>query len=163
MGKRFISQKALNDYPQISSNQFIGKIMETKGGGIFVVDCPQDEQVNLVQLPSRFQKLLWVKRNSFVIIEPLYESKTKVNGEIVSVLLPKDVKYLKSNQQWPFPDVLNVDNLDHNQDKENAEDKEDKEGKEGKEDKENSDQDSLDDLFINTNRHYQESSDEESN
>lgn len=57
--------------------------------------------LDLVSLPSKFQRLIWVRRGTFVIVEPdTTESKTKIRGEIVHILLPQDIKELKGLGQW---------------------------------------------------------------
>ena len=99
MGKRSISQKALRELPQISQDQCIAKVIETKGGGLFQIESALDH-LDLVSLPSKFQKLLWVRRGTYVVVQPDSESKTKINGEIVHVLLPGDIKDLKNLGLW---------------------------------------------------------------
>ncbi|EGF82218.1 hypothetical protein BATDEDRAFT_23639 [Batrachochytrium dendrobatidis JAM81] len=55
----------------------------------------------LVLLPSKFQKLIWIKKGSFVIVNLEPDSKTKVKAEIAHVLFPDNIKYLKSISKWP--------------------------------------------------------------
>lgn len=127
MGKKII-QEALQSYPDPSPTQVISKIISTQGGNLFKV---QGRGVDLVSLPNKFQKSLWIRRGSFVIVEPCI-SDTKVNGEIVAVLMPIDIKELKRLDKWPteFMDC-----------------------------KESSDNDSSedDDLFVNRNRYFDDS------
>jgi probable RNA-binding protein EIF1AD len=129
------TQRSLQEFIEIQPSQCICKIIETRGGGLFSVSS-ENEAIQLVSLPSRFQKLIWVKRGSFVVVEPDPLSRTKVNGEIVNILFAKDIHELKRNQQWPalFSDIPEL----------NASSEEDQEEDD-------------DDLFVNTNRHYEDS------
>lgn len=95
MGKK-LTQQALQSYPDISPTQVVSKIISSQGGSLFKVQGPG---VDLVSLPNKFQKSLWIRRGSFVIVEPS-ASDTKVNGEIVAVLMPMDVKELKRLDKW---------------------------------------------------------------
>ncbi len=56
--------------------------------------------LDLVSLPSKFQRLIWVRRGTFVIVEPDRETKAKIRGEIVHILLPQDIKELKGLGKW---------------------------------------------------------------
>ena len=96
MGKKFISQQALQQCPIISPSQVICKISSSSGGNLFKVEGPG---VDLVSLPHKFQKSLWIRRSTFVIVEPLLND-SKINGEIVNVLLPMHIKELKKTNQW---------------------------------------------------------------
>ena len=95
MGK-FISQQALQSYPSITCTQVISKIVSSQGGNLFKVE---GNGVDLVSLPPKFLKSLWIRRGSFVIVEPC-QNDSKVNGEIVRVLMPMDIKELKKEKKW---------------------------------------------------------------
>jgi probable RNA-binding protein EIF1AD len=124
MGKKLI-QDALQSYPDPSPTQVVVKIISTQGGNLFKV---QGRGVDLVSLPNKFQKSLWIRRGSFVIVEPCV-SDTKVNGEIVAVLMSIDIKELKRLDKWPveFMEECNSESSDD------------------------------DDLFVNRNRDFDDS------
>ena len=99
MGRKFISQKALSELPEVSDTQCICKVTETRGGGVFQVSGP-NPLLDLVTLPSKFNRLIWVRRGTYVIVEPDLEAKAKIRGEIVHILLPQDIKELKGLGKW---------------------------------------------------------------
>ncbi|KAI8923484.1 hypothetical protein BC831DRAFT_470864, partial [Entophlyctis helioformis] len=124
MGRRRTTQAALQSNPEPAGTQCIGKVLEIRGGGLYVVAVPSTDAVAsaaapapsdpasasqppagtttlLVSMPSKFQKLIWVKKSNFVIIEPIADSTTKVKGEILHILFADNIKYLQSIGKWP--------------------------------------------------------------
>merc|ERR1712150_279122 len=51
--------------------------------------------------PQKFRNTIWVKRNTYVICEPIFEGE-KVKYEIVRVLQPDNIKQLKKVKQFPL-------------------------------------------------------------
>ncbi|KAL2918908.1 putative RNA-binding protein eif1ad [Polyrhizophydium stewartii] len=120
-------QAALETQPEPSGAQRVAKVLEVRGGGLYVVAAaPQaasaqavdasvaDESLLgtpcsevagalqvLVVLPAKFQKLIWVKKGNFVIVDPTPASKTKVKGEIAHILFPENIKHIKAEGLWP--------------------------------------------------------------
>ncbi|KAH6561373.1 hypothetical protein BASA60_011516 [Batrachochytrium salamandrivorans] len=84
----------------LSSDAAVVTAIDMASLGTPCVDFPCALQM-LVLLPSKFQKLIWIKTGSFVIISITAHSKTKVKGEIAHVLFPDNIKYLKSVSKWP--------------------------------------------------------------
>ncbi|KAJ3044216.1 putative RNA-binding protein eif1ad [Rhizophlyctis rosea] len=105
MGRKQTARQVLTELPVPTETQQVAKVLETRGGGLYEVeyyDSPagRDPQKCLVSLPSKFRKLIWVKRGSYVIFEVL-EAKTKIAGEIVHVLFPEHIKNLRNQGLWP--------------------------------------------------------------
>ncbi len=98
MGKKYVKQVAIQSFPSISPGQFICKIISSQGNNLFQVES-QDPNITLVRLPKKFQNSLWIRRNSFVIVEP-FISDDKINGDIITVLFEDDVKELKKSKNW---------------------------------------------------------------
>jgi translation initiation factor IF-1 len=68
----------------------------------------QTEATQLCVMPPKFKKLVWIKRGSFVIVQLLPpQSISKVRYEIVTILLEKQIKYLKSQKLWYVPQQEN--------------------------------------------------------
>ena len=68
----------------------------------------------LVSMPSKFRRSVWIKRGvlgllmlvlqvscpgDYVIVEPIAEGN-RVKAEIVHILYPKHVRYLKQRDMW---------------------------------------------------------------
>ncbi|RKO83275.1 hypothetical protein BDK51DRAFT_25732, partial [Blyttiomyces helicus] len=105
MGRKDTTRKVLTDLPVPvpAERQYLAKVLEPRGGGLHEVNVRGDEAPEdpvLVSLPSKFRKLIWVKRGSFVIVQ-LTPSTTKIAGEILHVLFPEHIKHIKSISMWP--------------------------------------------------------------
>ncbi|KAG0051432.1 putative RNA-binding protein eif1ad [Gryganskiella cystojenkinii] len=131
----------LTDIPELESDQRFARVLGSRGKNIHEVQFPDGEEL-LVNLPPKFRSLVWVKRGSYVIIQPAEEEdKTKVAGDIAAVLFPDHIKKYKQEGIWPFGD-RNAKDVSSDEDE---------------------DSNSDDDLFVNNNRVViEESSDSES-
>ncbi|KAG0290046.1 putative RNA-binding protein eif1ad [Linnemannia gamsii] len=142
--RKIATSDILTDIPELEEGQRFARVLGTRGKNVHEVQF-SDNQELLVNLPPKFRSLVWVKRGSYVIIEPAEEEdKTKVGGDIIAVLFPDHIKHYKQQGIWPFTDRLSQ-SLHNDSDSE-------------KEDGENED----DDLFRNNNRVVIEESDSES-
>ena len=110
----------------------------------------------LVSMPTKFRRNVWIKRGDFVIVTNIEEGD-KVKAEISSILYKDQIKFIKSEGQWPegfqAGDTNPEDQLSKLQLKDNTEERSDSE--------EASEEDDSD-LFQNTNRPVYEASEEES-
>lgn len=101
---------------QVEENQteIIGRVGHPKGSGQFTVEVPSNivDQASddstttevLVQLGrsmnnSRKTKT-WVKRGSYCYLEMFEDAKTKVCGEMTSILSSSDEKTLRKTDKW---------------------------------------------------------------
>ena len=131
--RKHITDAVWNDLPEPQDNECIGKVVGTRGSNQFeVVIAPtwrtsdNDGNNNILNttpqlaiLPTKFRKLIWVKRNDYVICscaeeegggeneKEIHESKSSsIEGGIrfmISHILYKDqVKHLKEIQKWPL-------------------------------------------------------------
>ncbi|KAF8938542.1 putative RNA-binding protein eif1ad [Haplosporangium gracile] len=141
--RKIATSDILTDIPELEEGQRFARVLGTRGKNVHEVQF-SDNQELLVNLPPKFRSLVWVKRGSYVIIEPAEEEdKTKVGGDIVAILFPDHIKTYKQQGIWPFTDQLSR-SLHNDSDSE----------------KEGEDED--DDLFRNNNRVVIEESESES-
>ncbi|KAF9314533.1 putative RNA-binding protein eif1ad [Podila horticola] len=134
----------ITDIPELEEGQQFARVLGSRGKSIHEVQFPDGAEI-LVNLPPKFRSLVWVKRGSYVIIEPAEEEdKTKVAGDIAAVLFPDHIKKYKQQGIWPFEDQLAKTNIgdDNDSDEESGSDD--------------------DDLFVNNNRPVIEETDSES-
>ena len=57
----------------------------------------------LVSMPTKFRKNVWIKRGDYCIVEPIQEGD-KVKAEIVRILYKDQIRFIKSENSWPFKD-----------------------------------------------------------
>ncbi|KAI9017735.1 putative RNA-binding protein EIF1AD-like protein [Gaertneriomyces semiglobifer] len=143
MGRK-TTQQVLQSHP-VPTNpaQYIAKVIENRGTSHEVVlSRDRAGEKVLVSLPTRFRKSIWIKKGNYAIIEIDSQPTTKIVGEIVHVLLPDNVKYLKSENLWPeefldAPDdtITKPESVPRSAQSDGSDDSDDD-----------------DDLFVNTNR-----------
>lgn len=75
-------------------DQRIVRIVAGRGNNLHEVFSVEDNETFLVSMPAKFRRNVWVKRNDYVVIEPIAEGD-KVRGEIVHVLTKDDMKLMK--------------------------------------------------------------------
>ena len=104
-------------------------------------------------MPVKFRKNVWIKRGDFVIVTHIEEGD-KVKAEIATILYKDQIRFIKSENQWP-KGFENQD-IETDLDKLTVSDRQEISGED------DSDQDDSD-LFQNTNRpNYQISESEDS-
>ncbi|KAF9150530.1 putative RNA-binding protein eif1ad [Mortierella sp. AD011] len=147
--RRQVPTDILADIPELEEDQQFARVVGTRGKNIHEVQFKNGEEI-LVNLPPRFRSLVWVKRGSYVIIQPAEEEdKTKVSGDIVAILFPDHIKQYKQQGIWPFEDQFSSSTNNPS----------------GLAEDDGSDEDEShgdDDLFVNNNRIVIEETDSES-
>jgi len=133
--RKHLTDSIIYDMPEPEENEKIAKIVATRGGNQFDIILPKespDENTTTVEqgphlaiLPTKFNKLVWIKRNEFVIVETAHDDDAGVVTEesrsndgtvasedtggiryIISHILYKDqVKHLQSKGLWPTKDA----------------------------------------------------------
>jgi len=79
------------------SNEIV-QVKSSQGQYLYMVEnCLGVEY--LVELPSRFRNVAWIKRGGFVVVELLESSDIKIKGNIVEVV--RDLKKWRSMGYWP--------------------------------------------------------------
>lgn len=165
--RKHLTDKVLNDFPIPTEDESIAKVVATRGGNQFDIVLPggSNEQ-QLAILPTKFRKLVWLKRNDFVIVQTAKDDivgetegnqdavKAVETGSIrfmISHILYKDqVKHLKSEGLWPEDDPgFNDATADHEVVEVNAAADD---GIVYEAEFDSSDDDVDRDLFVNTNR-----------
>ena len=97
--RKHVTKEAVDDYFVPEGVEEIVKINASRGNNLHEVENAHGEKY-LVSMPTKFRKNIWVKRGDFVVTEPIKEGN-KVQGEIVYILLAKQIKYLKNEKLWP--------------------------------------------------------------
>ncbi len=184
--RKHLTDSVLYDLPEPNEYERIAKVVATRGGNQFdIVLAANDTDTNpkgLAILPTKFHKLVWVKRNDYVIVQTGIDQNQDDDGEgnqeddkeketaetasdaneetgirfIISHILYKDqVKHLVSKGLWPSHDPEFSDDVvsDPNQ---HSNDNDEAEAEESNDDgivyNDYYDMENDDDLFVNTNR-----------
>jgi len=95
----------MNSLPEPGQNQFLGKIVVGRGDSVFEFVKPSQGEALLCSLPRKYNKLVYLKPGSFVIVERTAgETKKdgKINYEVVQILMEKQIKHLKQKNLWPI-------------------------------------------------------------
>ena len=128
--RKHLTDSVLNDLPEPHENERIAKVLGTRGGNQFelVID-PQDGELDttpqLAILPTKFRKLVWLKRNDYVICAVADDDdkgdEAGIRYMVTHILYKEQVKHLKDKGFWPnhdfFLDEKEMDNkaqsIDH--------------------------------------------------
>jgi len=97
--RKHVTKEAVEDYYVPEDGEEIVKIIAGRGNNLHEVVNENGTRF-LVSMPTKFRRNIWVKRGDFVIMSPIKEGK-KVQGEIIYILLTKQIKYLKREKLWP--------------------------------------------------------------
>ena len=108
--RKHLTDSVLNDLPEPYENERIAKVLGTRGSNQFelVID-PQDGELDttpqLAILPTKFRKLVWLKRNDYVICAVADEDgkgdDAGIRYMVTHILYKEQIKHLKDKGLWP--------------------------------------------------------------
>lgn len=124
--RKHLTDAVLNDLPEPSENEWIARVIATRGGNQFDIQTPVVK--SLAILPQKFHKVVWVKRNDFVIVEggggDKDDEKSGIRFIINHILYKEQIKHLRSKNLWP-KEFDSVNEEDHELDEDGGDDGED--------------------------------------
>lgn len=82
-----------------ASNELIVKVLFNPGNNLHQVEDINGEQF-LVSMPNKFRRIIWIGRNSFVLVKPIKEGR-KVRAEITNILTQDHISYFNEEGIWP--------------------------------------------------------------
>lgn len=97
--KKHVSREVLEDFFVPEGDELIARVVCGRGNNLHEVENARGEKF-LCSMPSKFRRSVWIKRGDFVIVEPIEEGN-KVKAEIIHILYPKQIRYLKHEKAWP--------------------------------------------------------------
>ncbi|GKY96976.1 hypothetical protein MPSEU_000656500 [Mayamaea pseudoterrestris] len=120
--RKHLTDSVMNDLPIPQADERIAKVVATRGGNQFDIllslsaqDDASARKSRLCILPTKFRKLVFIKRGDFVIVETSVGNDAAVEEEadkeggvrcIVKHILYKDqIKHLKAKELWPIHDA----------------------------------------------------------
>jgi probable RNA-binding protein EIF1AD len=99
--------------------EVIVQAVSSRGGNLFQVVCSDGKTPGLALLPTKFRKLIWIKRGMFLFcsrsdgdVDTVKGERGKVNYLITRVLMPNQEKYLRTTEYWPAAFRAEVDGVD---------------------------------------------------
>ncbi|KAI9208176.1 uncharacterized protein BJ171DRAFT_235835 [Polychytrium aggregatum] len=169
MSKKHTTQRFLTEMPLPTPEHPVVKILEPRGNSFLVLFA--DGQTTLATIPTKFRKVLWIKRGNFVIVQPIVDSKIKITHEVLYVLGPDHIKHIKQAGQWP-PEFEQQQQQQQQQAESNDQDssttaertdqaEQSGYNENGENDDEEEDEEDDDELFSNTNRRVYDDSDDD--
>ncbi|KAF5736495.1 RNA-binding protein EIF1AD [Tripterygium wilfordii] len=99
--KRAVKEQKL----MVQEGQSIMQVISLRGSNLIEVMDGQGDK-SLALFPAKFQKSMWIKRGSFVVVdesgkEKALESGSKVACMVVQVLFHEQVRVLQKSPEWP--------------------------------------------------------------
>jgi probable RNA-binding protein EIF1AD len=114
--RKHLTDSVLHDLPEPKDDERIAKVVSTRGLNQFDIliassasSIDEERKPQLAILPTKFHKLVWVKRGDFVIVQTGSDKDTKqdeggIRYIITHILYKDQVKHLKSKNLWPVHD-----------------------------------------------------------
>jgi probable RNA-binding protein EIF1AD len=172
--RKHLTDAVLYETPEPQADERIAKVVASRGSNQFDIliatdDNKLEESVldsrtpQLAILPTKFRKLVWVKRNDYLIVQTgaddLKEEETGSIRYVISHILYKDqIQHLVSRNLWPVHDAqFALENMKGVNDGDDEEEVADDDGivydnHYGDDEYDEDASDNDDDLFVNTNR-----------
>ncbi|CAM9218303.1 unnamed protein product [Phaeothamnion confervicola] len=105
--RKQVTDAYLHGLPEPTEGQEIARVCGTRGSNILeVVDC--NGEAGLAMLPTKFRKLIWVKRGGYVIVSAAtddYENtageRGKVRHRVEHILTRDQIRHLRVSGKWP--------------------------------------------------------------
>lgn len=72
--RKHVTNTMLQDYPLPGETEKIARVIQLRGSNVCEVELPSGDK-NLVQIPTRFKKLIWIKIGKILFIID-YEKET---------------------------------------------------------------------------------------
>ncbi|KAL5801264.1 hypothetical protein ACOSQ3_032896 [Xanthoceras sorbifolium] len=159
-GRKNLKRAAEEQSLTIQDGQSVMQVVSLRGSNLIEVMDSQGEK-SLALFPAKFQKSMWIKRGSFVVVDESGKEKALKDGSkvaciVTKVLFYEQVRALQKSSEWPenFKSTNLVDS-NGTLDAQTAQPEENNESDladDGEEEEEDDDDDGLPPLEANTNR-----------
>ncbi|KAG2721714.1 hypothetical protein I3843_02G080900 [Carya illinoinensis] len=104
-GRKNLKRAAEEEKFNLQDGQTIMQVLSLRGSNLIEVMDGQGEK-SLALFPAKFQKSMWIRRGSFVVVdirgkEKAIESGSKVACLVSQVLFYEQVRPLQKSPEWP--------------------------------------------------------------
>ncbi|KAJ0080523.1 hypothetical protein Patl1_24371 [Pistacia atlantica] len=113
-GRKNLKRAAEDQILTLQDGQSIMQVVSLRGSNLIEVVDAQGEK-SLALFPAKFQKSMWIKRGSFVVVDESGKEKALKDGSKVAcivsqVLFYEQVRALQKTSEWP--DIFRSTNSD---------------------------------------------------
>ncbi|OQS06673.1 hypothetical protein THRCLA_01300 [Thraustotheca clavata] len=99
--RKGVTQDVLYGEPEPEAGECIVQVKALRGGNLFEVATPSGD-TGLAMLPTKYRKLIWIRRNDFLIVSGVADKKAgAVNFSVEHILYKDQIKNLKAKKLWP--------------------------------------------------------------
>ncbi|XP_075500352.1 uncharacterized protein LOC142538920 isoform X2 [Primulina tabacum] len=104
-GRKNLKRAVTEEMATLQQGQSIMQVVDLRGSNLIEVMDAKGHKL-LAIFPAKFQKSMWFKRGSFIVIdesgrEEAAESGRKVGGIVTQVLYHDQVRLLQKSPEWP--------------------------------------------------------------
>ncbi|XP_073042858.1 uncharacterized protein [Primulina eburnea] len=104
-GRKNLKRAVTEEMVTLQQGQSIMQVVDLRGSNLIEVMDAKGYKL-LAIFPAKFQKSMWFKRGSFIVIdesgrEEAAESGRKVGGIVTQVLYHDQVRLLQKSPEWP--------------------------------------------------------------
>jgi len=96
-----------DEFPVPGENEMIVRVTASRGDNIFEIEIPEGES-ELALLPTKFRKLVWIRRGMFLIVSCSTGNFITASGRdgrvrfmIEHILLAEQENFLRKSKHWP--------------------------------------------------------------
>ncbi|EGC28627.1 hypothetical protein DICPUDRAFT_159921 [Dictyostelium purpureum] len=98
--RKHVTNKSLNSSLTLEQDQSIVKVVDIRGGNVIEVQYANESKV-LAILPQKFNKVLWIKKGNYAIVDKEDESSKQVRCVVSHILSKENIKGLVKSNEWP--------------------------------------------------------------
>ncbi|XP_043698773.1 probable RNA-binding protein EIF1AD [Telopea speciosissima] len=104
-GRKNLKRASKEEIPTLLKDQSIMQVVSLRGSNLIEV-MDAEGQKSLALFPAKFQKSMWIRRGSFVVVdesgkEKALESGSKVACLVSQVLFYEQIHALQKSTEWP--------------------------------------------------------------
>lgn len=107
--RKHVTDSVLHDMPEPDVDESIAVVISTRGSNQFDVQFPHSNDSQLAILPTKFRKLVWLKRNDYVIVQKASSSSNGAddfNSSCVKYVEPSTTPSSSSSSQTQQPSAV---------------------------------------------------------
>lgn len=103
--RKGVTQQYSSSLPLPDENNLVVRVTASRGSNIFDILLPLGEE-SLAMMPTKFRKLIWVKRGDYVMVSSAAADATTLQGEakvrylITHILSKEQIKHIQQNDLW---------------------------------------------------------------
>ncbi|KAK0591493.1 hypothetical protein LWI29_002785 [Acer saccharum] len=158
-GRKNLKRAAEEQSLTVQDGQSVMQVVSLRGSNLIEVMDAQGEK-SLALFPAKFQKSMWIKRGSFVVVDESGKEKALKDGSkvaciVTKVLFYEQVRSLQKSSEWPeIFKSTNANDSNETLDSQTSQPEENNESDlaDDDDDEEDEDDDGLPPLEANTNR-----------